>query len=481
MVERLVIVSNRVPLVAAADGAHPLGIAGVEDERVLWFGWSGRLSDDCTPYAMPARGLGSAVSFVGVDLSAGHYEGHLNGFANGTLWPLFHDMPDRVDFHAEDLAFYRAVNAEFAKHLSKLLRPDDRIWIHDYHLIPLAGLLRQAGAKNAIGLFLHVPFPSPRGLLAWPWHKKFVSDFAAFDLIGFQTHRDERNFDDFMRAASGRFCAGSRAAGPRAIPATGVFPVGLHTRLHMASAAGAETADRMRRLEQAVRGRKMIISADRLDYTKGLLERLRAYESLLDHTHEYRGASTFVQVTLPSRPLVPGYLELRMEQQALVERINARHLTRGWMPVLDIFAKLPQGSLAALYRLGRVGLATPLRDGVNLAAKEYVAAQNPADPGALILSRFAGAAELLTEAVLVDPADAREMTEALRAALRMPLAERQDRWRRMIVKLLHHDAVQWHQSYVAALALARRASLARTSIIDLAAKPAASRTQARAA
>ena len=480
MADRLVIVSNRVPLVSTASPAA-VGIAGVEDERVLWFGWSGRLSDRCTPYAMSAGGIGRALNFVGVDLTAAHYEGHLNGFANGTLWPLLHDMPDRVRFQAEDLAFYRAVNAEFAKHLAPLLRGDDRIWIHDYHLIPLAALLRQAGLKNAIGLFLHVPFPSPRGLLAWPWHKKFVSDFAAYDLIGFQTHRDARNFDDFMRAASGRFCTGSRAAGPRAIPATGVFPVGLHTRLHMAAAAGNETAARTRRLAQSVQGRPAIISVDRLDYTKGLLERLRAYESLLDQAHEYRGASTMVQVTLPSRPLVPGYLELRMDQQALVERINARHLTRGWMPVLDIFAKLPQSSLAALYRLGRVGLATPLRDGVNLTAKQYVAAQDPADPGALILSRFAGAAELLTEALLVDPGDAAAMTQALRAALRMPLAERQDRWRRMIVKLLHHDAVQWHQSYVAALALAHRATLARTGINDLAAQPAASRAQARAA
>lgn len=478
MADRLVIVSNRVPLVSAADAR---AVAGAEDERVLWFGWSGRLSDHCTPYAMSAGSIGRAVNFVGVDLSAAHYEGHLNGFANGTLWPLLHDMPDRVRFHAEELAFYRAVNAEFAKHLAPLLRGDDRIWIHDYHLIPLAALLRQAGVKNAIGLFLHVPFPSPRGLLAWPWHKKFVSDFAAYDLIGFQTHRDAGNFDDFMRAASGRFCTGSRAAGPRAIPATGVFPVGVHTRLHMAAAAGDETAARTRRLARSVQGRRAIISVDRLDYTKGLLERLRAYESLLDQAHEYRGASTMVQVTLPSRPLVPGYLELRMDQQELIARINARHLTRGWLPVLDIFARLPQSSLAALYRLGRVGFATPLRDGVNLTAKQYVAAQDPADPGALILSRFAGAAELLTEALLVDPGDSAAMTQALRAALRMPLAERQDRWRRMIVKLLHHDAVQWHQSYVAALALAHRATLARTGIINLAAEPAASRARARAA
>jgi trehalose 6-phosphate synthase len=478
MADRLVVVSNRVPLGTDA-GAPPVRIAAAADERVLWFGWSGRLSDDAAPHAVPSRGVGAAMSFAGVDLSDDLYEGYLNGFANGVLWPLFHDMPEHIRFHADDLAFYRAANAQFAAGLVPLLRSDDRIWIHDYHLIPLAALLRRAGVKNPIGLFLHVPFPMPRTLLAWPWHKKFASDFAAYDLIGFQTHQDERNFEDFMRTAAGRFCTGSRASGPRAIPATGVFPVGLHTRLHMASAASAEAAGRVQRLDQALRGRPLIISTDRLDYTKGLLERLRAYESLLDEAPEYRGASTLVQVTQPSRSLVPGYLELRMEQQALVQRINARHLTRGWMPVLDIYAKLPQASLAALQRLGRVGLSTPLRDGVGLAAKDYVAAQDPANPGALILSRFAGAAELLTEAVLVDPANTPQMTRALRSAFCMPLSERQDRWRRMIVKLLHHDAVQWHQSYVAALMQAHRASVAYADVIDLAVSPAESRTRAR--
>ena len=454
MAERLVIVSNRVPLAARPTHDDALerasGLVGATPEQVLWFGWSGRLSGDAKPHVMPSSPLRDAVTFVGVDLGDAEYEGYLNGFSNSTLWPLFHDMPDRIRFHAEDLAFYRAVNAQFGAGLAPLLRPDDRIWVHDYHLIPLAGLLREAGVANPIGLFLHVPFPSPVGLLAWPWHTKLASDFAAYDLVGFQTRRDERNFDAFMRTAATRLASAGRRT-----PRTGVFPTGLHTRAHLTSSGSDETAARVHRLGQALGGRPLIISADRLDYTKGLIERLRAYERLLDEAHEYRGATTLVQVTAPSRPLVPGYIELRMEQQAAVERINGRHLTRGWMPVLDIYAKLPQPSLAALFRLGRVGLATPLRDGVNMSAKEYVAAQDPRDPGALILSRFAGAADMLGEAILVDPVDLAGMTRALRTALRMPLDERQDRWRRMIVKLLHHDAVEWHQNYVAALARAR--------------------------
>jgi trehalose 6-phosphate synthase len=446
MAERLVVVSNRVPLSAqAARTWDAVPEAGDGPGRVLWFGWSGRLSHEPEAYAMASPGFDGALNFVGVDLTQNQYEGYLNGFANGTLWPLFHDMPDRIRFHADELAYYRAVNSHFAERLAPLLRPDDRIWIHDYHLIPMACLLRQCGVTNPIGLFLHVPFPVPAGLLAWPWHKRVASDLAAYDLVGFQTKRDERNFEAFMRAG-----------GPHTLPTTGVFPAGLPTRLHMASAASADSTARVQRLGQASHGRALIVSADRLDYTKGLIERLRAYERLLDESHAYRGTCALVQITAPSRPLVSGYLELRQAQQAVVEEINGRYLTRGWMPVMDIYARLPQGSLAALYRLGRVGLATPLRDGINLAAKEFVAAQDPRDPGALVLSRHAGAAELLTEATLVDPQDIGQVAQALRDALRMPLHERQDRWRRMIVKLLHHDAAQWHRSYVAALAHAYR-------------------------
>jgi trehalose 6-phosphate synthase len=460
MADRLVVVSNRVPLAANVpfDTAASKSPVAEDPAGVLWFGWSGRLSADKSPKPVGPRGICGRVQFMAIDLTEGDYDGYLNGFASGTLWPLLHDLADRVRFHADDLIAYRAANAAYAAGLAKLLRPSDRIWIQDYHLIPVAALLRQAGFSNPIGLFLHVPFPAPQGLLGWPWHKKMASDFSAYDLVGFQSSQDESNFEKFMRNSALRFATGSRAAGPHAMPATGVFPVGINTRLHMATASAADVAGRSERLSRCMKDRQIIISVDRLDYTKGLLERLRAYEALLSDSPEYRCTSTMVQVTSPSRMLVPGYLELRMEQQALVDRVNSRFMTHGWMPVLDIYAKLPPRSLSALYRLGRAALATPLRDGVNLAAKEYVASQSPRDPGALILSRFAGAAELLSEALLVDPRDQGQMTAAMRTALAMPLDERQDRWRRMVVKLLHHDAVQWHHAYVAALIRAHKAA-----------------------
>jgi trehalose 6-phosphate synthase len=199
-----------------------------------------------------------------------------------------------------------------------------------------------------------------------------------------------------------------------------------------------------------------VLSADRLDYTKALPERLRTYETLLETCPQHRCTTALVQLTWPSRPSVPGYIELRMEQQDAVERINDRFAAPGWLPVLDLYVRLPQRSLTSLYRLARAALATPLRDGVNLSAKEYVAAQDPRDPGVLVLSRVAGAAELLTEALLVDPTDPAGTALALAAALAMPLDERQDRWRRMIVKLLHHDSLEWHRAYVCALTRAHK-------------------------
>ena len=458
MAARLVVVSNRIPLGSSAslerETAGALSAALHSHASMLWFGWSGRLAADNAVRRVACAQTSGAVDFIAMDLTEAQFDGYLNGFANGTLWPLLHEMPDYVRFHPEDLAIYHSVNATFAEQLAPLLRSGDRIWIQDYHLIPVAAALRRAGIGCPIGLFLHAPFPVPHGLVAWPWHQKLATDLAAYDLIGFQTRRDELNFESFMRAASTRFATGSRNAGPRAMPRTGVFPVGINTRLHMTAASSTELAERTARLGHCLHDRDIILSTDRLDYTKGLTERLQAYEALLSEWQEVRCATTMVQVTAPSRTLVPGYLELRMEQQSMVERINARFMTHGWMPVLDIYARLPQRSLAALSRLARVALATPLRDGVNIASKEYVAAQNPRDPGVLILSRSAGAAEMLSEAILVNPRDTRQTAHALRTALRMPLEERQERWRQMIVKLLHHDAVQWHQGYVEALAQA---------------------------
>ncbi len=457
MRSRLVIVSNRVPVGASPTALEEISavadVALEEDDNLLWFGWSGRLCDQGDKAGVAiAPGPRPGVSFATIDLTASESEGYLDGFANGTLWPLFHGIDDRVRFHADHLAAYHLVNRRFAARLAAVLVPGDRVWVHDYHLTAVGTTLRGLGVAAPLGLFLHAPFPPAARLLAWSWHRKLAADLAAYDLVGFQTARDRANFEDFMRRAGQVATSRSRAQ------RTEIFPAGIRTRAFMALAASPDVVERSRRLSLHLRDRRLIMGAGRLDYAKGAIERLHAYEHLLERAPQYRGTTSMVQVTAPSRLLVPGYLEHRMSQQALAERINTRFLTFGWMPVLDIYARLPRRSLAALYRLSRVGLATPLRDGMTLVAKEFVAAQDAHDPGVLILSRFSGAADLLTEALPVDPSNAAQLARAIRTALEMPVDERRDRWRRMIVKLLHHDAQSWHHSLVYALSRAADAA-----------------------
>lgn len=480
---RLVIVSHRAPLHLGAKAGSLPAMAGIDLEAdhagpALWFGWSGRITPN-PDEVVSVRRQGS-LTCVGIDLSTSQYEGHLNGFANGTLWPLFHDLTQRFHFNPDDLAVYRAVNGQFAARLAPMLRPDDRIWIHDYHLIPLGWMLRQSGVRAPIGFYLHVPFPAADALLAVPWRRKLTEDLAAYDFVGVQTRRDQANFQDFMRRGRRGMAAKRAGAGRLApLPAAEVLPVGIATQKAMASAASLDAGEQAVRFSHCLRNRMIIIGADRLDHTKGLLERLRGYDRLLAETPELQRQVCFVQVTAPSRSLVPGYLELRMEQKAAAQRINERFASPGWMPVYDVYGSLGSDAVASLFRASRVGLFTPLRDGVNLAAKEFVAAQDPADPGVLVLSRFAGAADMLTEALLVDPGDPGQIASAVRTALAMPLGERQDRWRRKIVKLLHNDALHWHHSFLSGLSRAHRLAVAQEmsgidateSTVDIASRP----------
>jgi trehalose 6-phosphate synthase len=466
MTGRLVIVSHRAPLLPGTKAASLPALAGIDFDDLnapptLWFGWSGRISQDATAVTSVRRAR--SLTCVGIDLNPNQYDGHLNGFANSTLWPLFHDLPERIRFNPDDLAVYRAVNGMLASRLVPMLRPDDQLWIHDYHLIPLGWMLRQSGVHAPLGFYLHVPFPAAQGLLTVPWRRKLAEDLAAYDFIGFQTRRDLENFHEFMRRVRPTGVARRIAGGLAQLPMAEVLPVGIATRTTMASAASLDTGEQAIRFSHCLRNRQIIIGADRLDYTKGLIERFCGYERLLAETPDLHRKVCFVQVTAPSRSLVPGYLELRTEQKAAAQRINKRFAGPGWMPVYDVYGSLGADALTSLFRTSRVGLMTPIRDGVNLAAKEFVAAQHPGDPGVLVLSRFAGAADLLTDALLVDPSDPGQIAQALRTALAMPLGERQDRWRRMIVKLLHNDALHWHHSFLSGLSQAYRLSMARES------------------
>jgi len=392
------------------------------------------------------------VTYATVDITPNERREYYNGFANRALWPLFHYRTDLTAYEQEFYEGYSRVNAQFAQRLSKLLRPDDTIWVHDYHLIPLAKILRRAGCRQRIGFFLHIPFPARQVLLTLPHHKALVRALFSYDLVGFQTQEDLLSFSDYIRREAGGTEPGGgifHAYGQST--QAGAFPISLDTANVVEMAAGDVARKLYERTKHSLDGRRMIIGVDRLDYSKGLTERMRAYDCLLDTYPEYRNHVTMMQVAPSSRGSVPEYRAIREELEQIVGRINGRYAEPEWVPIRYIGRSFSRDALAGLYRAAKVGVVTPFRDGMNLVAMEYVAAQEASDPGALVLSRFAGAAHQLPGALIVNPYDTRQVAEALRRALEMSLAERLSRWRDNMNRLTNYDVNAWQQSFMTAL------------------------------
>jgi trehalose 6-phosphate synthase len=454
-VARLVIVSNRVALPggrAARAGGLAVGLRGALARRGgLWFGWSGEVSE--APAAEPHLRVDGRTTFATLDLSPEEHRDFYVGFANGTLWPLCHYRLGLIDFRRSALEGYERVNARFAEALAPMVRPDDLIWVHDYHFIPLASALRRQGLHNRIGFFLHIPFPAPEVLTALPGHDRLVADLCAYDLIGFQTEPDVRAFAAYVSSEAGGAVDGEGRVGAFGRASrVGAFPIGIDTtgfaRLAESQAEAAET----RRLRDSLGGRQLIIGVDRLDYSKGLVKRFEAAQDLFQRFPAHRGRVTYMQIAPISRGEVAEYRTLRRELEGWAGRVNGRFAEFDWAPVRYLNRPFAQRSLAGFYRAARVGLVTPLRDGMNLVAKEYVAAQNPDDPGVLVLSRFAGAARELDAALIVNPFDAEQVADALDRALTMPVEERRERWTRLIDVLRHNTITTWRERFLGALA-----------------------------
>jgi trehalose 6-phosphate synthase len=457
-VSRLVVVSNRVTPIsgskAATAGGLAVGVlAALRETGGIWFGWSGETIETGTPIPKVVRT--GDITYITIDLLQADFERYYGGFANRTLWPLFHYRLDLSSFDRDWYVGYRRVNLLFAEQLYPYLRDDDLIWVHDYHLIPLAEELRRLGVRSRIGFFLHVPFPSAEVYVALPWHDRLMASLSEYDLVGLQTSNDLRNFHDYLyREGIGYALSdGLVHAFDRTLRAQD-FPIGIDTDDFRRMATSVEAVRASQRLSRSLLGRKLIIGVDRLDYTKGIPERLRAYEALLQNYPRQRGQVTFVQISAPSREEVPEYLEIRRQVEATSGRINGRFSEFDWMPLRYINRGFTRRTLAGFFRLSRIGLVTPLRDGMNLVAKEYIAAQSEKDPGVLVLSRFAGAADELDGAVIVNPYDIEAVAEAMHLGLIMSLDERQDRWRRLFAQIQEHDIVAWRQSFVDALATA---------------------------
>ena len=415
---RLVVVSNRVAPVkqprAGSQGGLAVGIlAALKDRGGVWFGWNGGIAERSNQ--RPAITSNGRITFATIDLMQSDYDEYYFGFANRSLWPLFHYRTDLADFNRRYLEGYLRVNRLFATRLRPLLKPDDLIWIHDYHLIPMAEELRNAGSKHRIGFFLHIPWPAVQVLLALPQHRDIVRALCSYDLVGFQTESDRQAFCSYIREeAKGSIGDDGivRAYG-RTLRA-GVFPIGIDTDTVSRFAAGAVGSRTAERLRSSLGGRDLIIGVDRLDYSKGLIQRLQAFEHLLEAYPEHRGHVVMLQIAPSSRGDVPEYRDIRHELEAMAGHVNGRYAEFDWVPTRYLNKGFNRRTLCGFFRISRIGFVTPLRDGMNLVAKEYVAAQDRADPGVLVLSRFAGAAQELDGALIVNPFDTEAVAEALR-------------------------------------------------------------------
>ncbi|GGE05698.1 alpha,alpha-trehalose-phosphate synthase (UDP-forming) [Polymorphobacter glacialis] len=452
---RLIVVSNRVtaPTNQPAGGQGGLSVALAEALREyggIWFGWSGERTLEFTGHIDMQRTGG--ITTATIDLEEQDVEEYYNGYANKTLWPLFHYRIDLTEYDRNFDAGYARVNQRFADTLVPIIEPDDIIWVHDYHLIPLAGELRKRGVTNRIGFFLHIPWPPSRLLATLPRHEALVETLFDYDLVGFQTTEWRESFRDHLLretdAVEGE--GGSITAFGKTI-ATGAFPIGIDAQSFMEAADSPEALVIRKRMAESINGRQMIVGVDRLDYSKGLEERFLGYERFLADNPERSEEVFLLQVAPPTRGDIGSYQEIRSKLDTLSGRINGAYAEFDWVPIRYVNRGYPRHELAAIYRTARIGLVTPLRDGMNLVAKEYVAAQDPANPGVLILSRFAGASLQLTDALLINPYSQEEIADAIKQGLDMPLPERKRRWEAMIDGVVNDDVVKWRTDFVEAL------------------------------
>lgn len=441
---RLVVVSNRIPTDEAPAGGLVFAIHEMLNRAGgLWVGTADPgdgPQDRLTPMA---EGRYKRATFA---LSEAEYDGYYLGYANSVLWPIFHSRRDLFTSSAGWFDAYQAVNARLATLLAAEVGPDDLIWIQDYHFLPLAAELRARGVRNRIGFFLHIPFPSTGDLDVIPQVAKLPGWLAAYDLVGLQAQRDVANCLDFL----------SRS-GEVEVPTDGAplrwhdrqftvanFPIGIDTSA-MREAASNGYAEALRTLGS---GQKIILGVDRLDYSKGLVQRVEAFGRLLDHPAHRARRPTYLQIAPASRETISAYGDIRAHLDQMAGSVNGTHAELDWTPIRYVRKNFPRDEIAGLYRRADIALITPLADGMNLVAKEYVAAQDPDNPGVLILSRFAGAAEQLDGALMVNPYDPQDIADALATAIDMSAEERMSRYTDMLPGVKERDIAWWGRSYL---------------------------------
>lgn len=471
---RLINVSNRLPIVLqrapetatgwrAERGAGGLVSALTPVLRARggeWIGWPGTVEEDGAELgaALEALSADAGYTLTPVELTAEQRDGFYLGFSNEVIWPLFHDLQTRANFDPGYFAAYEEVNRRFAAVIAGRAGPDDLVWIHDYHLINTAQELRALGVEASLIFFLHIPFPPPDIFLKLPWRAQILAGLLQYDLVGFQTARDRDNFVACAQQLAEGLSADAYdelqvvSVGDRQVR-LGVFPIGIDAASFEAAAATREVTELARRMRAALGGQQIILGVDRLDYTKGIEQRLEALRHALQRAPELRHNVTFVQVAVPSRSDIPEYQELKQRIERLVGEINGEFTHLGWVPVHYIHRSLPFTELLAHYRAADVALVTPLKDGMNLVAKEYCAA-HLTHHGVLILSEFAGAAaQLAPHALMVNPYDIDGVADAIVRACQMPMMERIERMGPMRASVREQDVFWWADELLRAGAL----------------------------
>ncbi len=463
---KLIIVSNRLPItiersrgklvVTPSVGGLATGLGSFYKSRgSAWVGWPGLASGTLT--AKEESEINKQLSkedCLPVYLSRRQLDGYYNGFCNRTIWPLFHYFPLYTQYNDSYWKAYSQVNGIFRDAVAEIASPEDTIWVQDYQLLLLPKLLREQLPKAKIGIFLHIPFPSSEIFRLLPWREELLEGLLGADLIGFHTYDYVRHFITSVRRLLG---FGQIAAGKLVIAAgehlvkVDAFPMGIDYKRFAKASDELEIRQEMEQIRGQIGDRKVILSLDRLDYTKGLIQRLEAYDLFLDKYPEYRGKVTFVLKAIASRAGITQYQVLKRRLDELVGRVNGKYGSLEWMPVWYLFRFLPESMLLALYRLADVALLTPVRDGMNLIAKEFLATKANGN-GVLILSELAGAAQELREALTVNPNNRMQIAQAIKDALDMPLSERRKRVSLMQERMKRYDVVRWAEDFIANLA-----------------------------
>jgi trehalose 6-phosphate synthase len=461
-VSRLIVISNRIA-VARARGPKgaPGGRAGARTAALqkaggLWFGWSGREAEH--PSDAPEIGCYDGVTMATIDLAPQDVEEYYNGYANSTLWPLFHYRIDLTQYEQDFGLGYERVNESFAASVAALIQPDDLVWVHDYHLIPLGERLRARAFKNRMGFFLHTPWPPTRLLVSLPFHERLVKTMLEYDLIGFQCSEWLESFLHYcgkelgaeVDEASGRIELDGKSVIARA------YPIGIDYEGFTALKNDGEARQTAQRVLSSTRRRTAMIGVDRLDYSKGLPEKLDGISRFFDNHPERVQDLVFIQIAPPSRADIGSYQNIRETLEQKTGQINGARSRIDLVPVRYVNQGHSAAELFGIYLACKIALVTPLRDGMNLVAKEYVAAQDSEDPGVLILSRFAGAAQQLDAALLVNPYSPDDIAHNIHLALEMDPAERRARWQQLIVTVRDDNVQRWTENFTGDLAATRR-------------------------